>query len=101
MTRIFLHPYAGVLSAYGMGLADVRALRERQVEAPFEAAVVPALEEAFVALEAAARREILDQGVAEGKVSLQRKVHLRYEGTDSPLTSSATSPNSRPERSGV
>src|SRR3546814_5082962 len=34
MTRVFLHPFAGVLSAYGMGLADVRALRERQVEAP-------------------------------------------------------------------
>src|SRR3546814_10114200 len=37
MTRVFLHPFAGVLSAYGMGLADVRALRERQVEAPFDA----------------------------------------------------------------
>ena len=85
MTRVFLHPFAGVLSAYGMGLADVRALRERQIEAPFEAAVVPALEEAFVILEAEARREILEQGVAEAKVSLQRKVHLRYEGTDSPL----------------
>jgi 5-oxoprolinase (ATP-hydrolysing) len=85
MTRVFLHPFAGVLSAYGMGLADVRALRERQVEAPFEAAVVPALEEAFVALEAEARDEILDQGVAAENIVLQRKVHLRYEGTDSPL----------------
>jgi 5-oxoprolinase (ATP-hydrolysing) len=85
MTRVFLHPFAGVLSAYGMGLADVRALRERHVEAPFEAALVPALDEAFVTLEAEARREILDQGVAEANVSLQRKVHLRYESTDSPL----------------
>ena len=32
MTRIFIHPFAGVLSAYGMGLADVRALREKAVE---------------------------------------------------------------------
>ena len=33
MTRVFIHPLAGVLSAYGMGLADVRALREQAVEA--------------------------------------------------------------------
>jgi 5-oxoprolinase (ATP-hydrolysing) len=85
MTRVFLHPFAGVLSAYGMGLADVRAMRERHIEAPFEAAAVPALEAAFVELEAEARREILDQGIAAANVSLQRKVHLRYEGTDSPL----------------
>ncbi len=85
MTRVFLHPFAGVLSAYGMGLADVRAMRERHIEAPFESAVVPTLEVAFVELEAEARREIRDQGIAAANVSLQRKVHLRYEGTDSPL----------------
>ncbi len=85
MSRVFLHPFAGVLSAYGMGLADVRALRERQIERPFEAGVVPHLEEAFVELEAAAGQEIRDQGVAAENVSLVRKVHLRYEGTDSPL----------------
>src|SRR3546814_3465777 len=45
MTRVFLHPFAGVLSAYGMGLADVRALRERQVEAPFDAKAPAAMEE--------------------------------------------------------
>ena len=38
MTQVLLHPLAGVLSAYGMGLADVRALRERTVEAPLEEA---------------------------------------------------------------
>jgi 5-oxoprolinase (ATP-hydrolysing) len=85
MTRVFLHPFAGVLSAYGMGLADVRAMRERQIEAPFEAGVEAALEAAFAELEAEARREIAEQGIAEAKVRVNRKVHLRYEGTDSPL----------------
>jgi len=85
MTRVFLHPFAGVLSAYGMGLADVRAMRERQIEAPFEAGVAATLEAAFAELEAEARREIAEQGIAEAKVRVNRKAHLRYEGTDSPL----------------
>ena len=34
MTRVFIHPLAGVLSAYGMGLADVRSLRQQAVETP-------------------------------------------------------------------
>src|SRR6185503_3061022 len=40
MTRIFIHPLAGVLSAYGMGLADLRVLRERAVEARLEPSVI-------------------------------------------------------------
>ena len=47
MTKVFLHPFAGVLSAYGMGLADVRAIRERQVEAAFAAPVLAEIEAAF------------------------------------------------------
>src|SRR5262249_8111365 len=43
MKRIFLHPFAGVLSAYGMGLADVRALRHRTIEAELGEAALPAL----------------------------------------------------------
>ena len=48
ITRVLLHPFAGVLSAYGMGLAEVRALRERQIERPLkgaEATIVAALAE--------------------------------------------------------
>ncbi|MFQ5459566.1 MAG: 5-oxoprolinase, partial [Anaerolineae bacterium] len=85
MKRVFLHPFAGVLSAYGMGLADVRALRERQVEQPFAEPLIAELEAAFADLERAARREVRDQGVAAAHIALRRKVHLRYEGTDSPL----------------
>src|ERR1041384_301910 len=65
MTRIFLHPLAGVLSAYGMGLADIRAIRHQTVEAKFEAALMPRLEADIAALEATARAEIAAQGIAE------------------------------------
>ncbi len=85
MSRVFLHPFAGVLSAYGMGLADVRAMREVQVERSFAADAEELVEEAARPLAEAARREVLDQGVAAEHISTIAKAHLRYEGTDTAL----------------
>ena len=85
MTKVFLHPFAGVLSAYGMGLADVRAIRERQIEAAFAAPVLAEIETAFGELAEGAQEEVLAQGVSPARIALVRKVQLRYEGTDSPL----------------
>ncbi|MFQ5763677.1 MAG: hydantoinase B/oxoprolinase family protein [Rhodospirillales bacterium] len=85
MNRVFIHPFAGVLSAYGMGLADVRALREHAVEAPLDENVEDALAERLERLDADARAEIAAQGIAEAHVRVVRKVHLRYEGTDTAL----------------
>src|SRR5438876_1818312 len=47
MTRVFIHPLAGVLSAYGMGLADIRALRQKAVEAKLAEATLGACERVF------------------------------------------------------
>ena len=85
MTRVFIHPLAGVLSAYGMGLADVRALRQKAVEARLADAALPSLEPAFLALEAAARGEIEAQGIAPARIVTARTLHLKYEGTDTTL----------------
>jgi 5-oxoprolinase (ATP-hydrolysing) len=85
MTRVFIHPLAGVLSAYGMGLADVRALRQQAVEARLSEAALASVESAFVALEAAARGEVLAQGIAADRVDAMRTLHLKYEGTDTTL----------------
>jgi 5-oxoprolinase (ATP-hydrolysing) len=82
MPRVFIHPFAGVLSAYGMGLADITALRERAVEARLEPAVVPALEAALDDLATAARGEVRQQGVPNEFTAEHRRAHLRYEGTD-------------------
>ncbi|MBD3562344.1 hydantoinase/oxoprolinase family protein, partial [Planktothrix sp. FACHB-1355] len=87
MKQVFLHPYAGVLSAYGMGLADVRVIREKAVEAKLSEELLPLLQ------------QVLEELVTEGKEELNRtgkmpvpqdtqvfcKLHLRYEGTDSSL----------------
>jgi len=85
MKTIFLHPYAGVLSAYGMGLADVRAIREGAVEQPLNEALIPQLQKLMQSLETQARSELsLDE--ASHEEDIVRKVNLKYEGTNSTLT---------------
>src|SRR5450432_3060846 len=85
MTRVFIHPLAGVLSAYGMGLADVRALRQHAVEAVLDSAVLGAVEPLFANLADAARGEVEAQGISESMIDLLRTVHLKYDGTDTTL----------------
>ena len=85
MKTVFLHPFAGVLSAYGMGLADVRALRERQIELLLTASAIPVLETACTELGDEASNEILAQGVFADRLTLHKRVHLRYQGTDTAL----------------
>jgi 5-oxoprolinase (ATP-hydrolysing) len=81
MTRVFIHPHAGVLSAYGMGLADQVAMRERSVEAPLSD--LAALRKISDALAAAAQGDLAAQGVSGGRTATH--VHVKYEGTDTAL----------------
>jgi 5-oxoprolinase (ATP-hydrolysing) len=69
MTRVILHPFAGVLSAYGMGLAEVRAIRQATMAAPLDAAEDLALGERVAALEDQARADLVAQGFADGALS--------------------------------
>src|SRR5438477_576855 len=85
MTRVFIHPLAGVLSAYGMGLADTTAMREEALEVKLEADQLAVLEEALTNLSRSAREELIAQGVPQERLSVVRRVHLRYDGTDSAL----------------
>jgi 5-oxoprolinase (ATP-hydrolysing) len=85
MKRVFLHPFAGVLSAYGMGLADVRALREGQIEKVLDADILAPLLTTFEDLCEQAKGEVLEQGVSDSNIEIIEKVHVRYEGTDSAI----------------
>ncbi|XYJ08579.1 hydantoinase B/oxoprolinase family protein [Telluria sp. B2] len=85
MKTVFIHSLAGVLSAYGMGLADQSAMREQAIEEKLGAASAEALAKRLDVLAAAARAELLAQGVGEERIAVIRRVHLRYEGTDSAL----------------
>ena len=85
MTRVFIHPLAGVLSAYGMGLADLRSVKEQAVEAPLSREILPELERALDRLGGAGKAEMLAQGVAPERIALLRKAHVKYEGTNAAL----------------
>jgi len=86
MDRIFVHPLAGVLSAYGMGLAEISALRERQMGAPLDEALSPRLDEAFAELRETTRAELSNQGIPDEKMRFHPRLLLRYEGSDSSLS---------------
>ena len=93
ITRVMIHPFAGVLSAYGMGLADVRALRDRAVEVRLDDGGAEGLDSALDALAGEARAELADQGIAPERIAVHRRAHVRYEGTDTPdLVEAGTAP---------
>ncbi len=85
MTRVFVHPLAGVLSAYGMGLADQNAIREQAVELPLSQEALPSIAEKLQALGEAAQAELGRQQVNVGAVTVHQRVHVRYEGSDAAL----------------
>ncbi len=86
MPSIFLHPLAGMLSAYGMGLADVRLLKERALEVPLTTALGPLLEVTFAALEEAGREAMAAQDIPLARLRTLRAVRLRYAGSDTTLS---------------
>jgi 5-oxoprolinase (ATP-hydrolysing) len=98
ITKVLIHPLAGVLSAYGMGLADVTAMREKAVEAPLVngesdeemgrragGGLLAELDRVAAALEADAVAELAGGGADPARVASVRRAHLRYEGTDTAL----------------
>jgi len=85
MTRVLSHPLAGVLSAYGMGLADVRALREQSVEAPLSGDTIDEAAALLDRMAGDAMAEVQAQGIADERIEVLRRLHLKYDGTDTPL----------------
>jgi 5-oxoprolinase (ATP-hydrolysing) len=82
METVLIHPLAGVLSAYGMGLADQTVIREAAVEAPLAPGLMEELARRLEALTAAGRAELLRQGAPAARITAARRLHLRYQGTD-------------------
>ncbi len=90
METVFIHPYAGVLSAYGMGLADQTAMREQAVETPLLASALPALHALADRLGQEASDALVAQGVDPARIAVGRHLHLRYVGTEAALIVSLT-----------
>ena len=85
MTRVLVHPLAGVLSAYGMGLADQSLIREQAVEQRLSAESLAQWAPVLASLAERAQNELRAQPLGSGPIEVRRRVHLRYEGTDSAL----------------
>jgi 5-oxoprolinase (ATP-hydrolysing) len=85
METVLIHPLSGLLSAYGMGLAPIRASREQSVEAPLNAEALAEVESLRTRLAAVTRAEVAAQGVEPDDVAVSAWAHLRYDGTDTAL----------------
>ncbi|WP_312843959.1 hydantoinase B/oxoprolinase family protein [Diaphorobacter nitroreducens] len=85
MQQVLVHPLAGVLSAYGMGLADQNVMREKAVEARLTPEALPGITATLDALAEAAEAEMAQERLSGGDIVVRRRVHVRYEGTDSAL----------------
>jgi 5-oxoprolinase (ATP-hydrolysing) len=83
MESIFIHPFAGVLSAFGMGLADVRALREHQFGGGLDN--LAAAQKVVADLTEAARAEVADQGIAADRIDIVEIAHIRPDGAQQTL----------------
>jgi 5-oxoprolinase (ATP-hydrolysing) len=83
MKTVFLHPFAGVLSAFGMGLADIRALREAQFNADLSQSRDAGAQLDAMAKDAA--REVEIQGVSPDHITTLKRAHLRYKGAHQSL----------------
>ncbi len=79
--QIIIHPYAGVLSAYGIGLADRRILRQKAMEAVLTSALIPHLDNILAALVEDCQGELKETR----EIIIRHQVYLKYEGTDSTI----------------
>ncbi len=85
METVVVHPFSGILSAYGMGLADIRANRSQALIQPLDESGINTLTALESKLEEAARTEVEGQGVSDSDITTFSRVHLRYDGTDTAI----------------
>jgi len=85
MTSVLIHPLSSLLSAYGMGLADIRSVRQQAIEEPLGDKALAAVGKVARLLAKQVIAEVAGQGVAVEKIKLHVRAYIRYAGTDTPL----------------
>ncbi len=93
MKSILLHPMSGLLSAYGMGLADIRATRQKALGAGLDDTATEALAALGHELQSECLAELEAQGIARQRIRTHLRAHIRYAGTDTVLPVEATFPD--------
>jgi 5-oxoprolinase (ATP-hydrolysing) len=82
---VLLHPFSGLLSAYGMGLAEIRSTRTAALDVALDRKAQAAVEAVAAGLAAETRAEVSGQGVPEGDIEILTRAHVRYAGTDTAI----------------
>ena len=85
METVLIHPLSGLLSAYGMGLAPVRASREQSLEIDLDEAAMHAIAQLVEVMAREVMEAVVAEGVALKDVQVASRLHLRYAGTDNAL----------------
>src|SRR4051812_29790661 len=85
MTKVLIHPFSSLLSAYGMGLADIRATRQQAIEEPFGNKALTAIKKIGSRLGKDVNNEVAGQGVPAAQIKVIERAHIRYAGTDTAL----------------
>ena len=83
--KIHLHPYSGVLSAYGIGLADSKTINDLAVELPLDEEVINSLSNSFKTLKKKGKDELITQNLNEKLFHYIKRIYLRYKDSDSSL----------------
>jgi 5-oxoprolinase (ATP-hydrolysing) len=91
MTSVLIHPFSSLLSAYGMGLADIRATRQQAIEEPLGGKALKTLNRIGKTLGKAVKDEVAGQGVPAKAIRVIVRAHIRYSGTDNALVVTAGS----------
>ncbi|MBV9704296.1 MAG: hydantoinase B/oxoprolinase family protein, partial [Methylobacteriaceae bacterium] len=91
MTKVLIHPLSSLLSAYGMGLADIRATRQQAVEEGLDGKALASMDRLARSLGDEAIEEVASQGVERSTTKLLVRAHIRYAGTDTALLVAAGS----------
>ncbi len=82
---VLLHPFSGLLSAYGMGLAEIRSTRTAALDVALDGGAPAAVEVVAAGLAAETLAEVSGQGVPQGDIEILIRAHVRYAGTDTAI----------------
>jgi 5-oxoprolinase (ATP-hydrolysing) len=92
ITTVLIHPFSSLLSAYGMGLADIAAQRGQGVDEPLDAGALARVGPIADGLADAAIAEVEGQGVARAAIKAHRRAQLRYAGSDTTIEVKLSTP---------
>ncbi|WP_292461432.1 hydantoinase B/oxoprolinase family protein, partial [Mesorhizobium sp.] len=85
MEAVLIHPFSGLLSAYGIGLSTVFASRQQALLKPLAEESRSSIEDLIATLHQGVIAELAVQGIAQDAIASKPVLQIRYDGTDTTL----------------